>query len=289
MNDEFAMSTGLPYQLFMEKVGAHLELTLDLSSPVEVRDFSDMLGSVADQYDQFIEYAYGEHETDSRFYIKEIRKGSIIVDFAAATIGLMDQTIILKQFFEITKQQTLSMIPRYSSRDSTPPKSAPDNKKHIGTMVRAVAKAEDGKLTLAYKETSPDGSEVAMVVTRDDAKDVMSNIFTADTAPVLKVIEGKTPLSKERRALMRLYQHNQDPNVSEKKRTGHKASVRDIDDKHRTLAYETEELSDEMADIVSTSSYADIIFDVTILEVYEGETLRSYRLQEIHGWSVEED
>lgn len=275
------------YLQFMEDAGGFLELRVDTKDePVEVTDFAAMLTSIASQYDDFLRDSYGIPDAESRFYIKELRKGSLIVHFAAATIGMMDQAIILKQFFDITRGHVQAFI-----GGTERPARVREKGKQLADMVRAVAESEDGNLALAYRETTEaDGSsDIAMVVTKQDANDILRR-FALDERPAIQNEEEPVTIEEPKRVLMRLYQHNQDPNVASKKqRTGHKAIIRDFDIEPKILTYETEELADELAEIVGGNPYQDIVFDASVIRVEEKGKLRVYRLVEIHNWYREED
>jgi hypothetical protein len=269
----------------MERVGGYLQLKIDIAEPVEVRDLGVILNSMAEQYDDFVLATYGEQETDARFYINEIGQGCIFVNFAAATIGMMDQVIILKQFYETTKLYIDGLL----GGGSTLPPLAEKEAGHIVDMVRSVAASDNGSLRLAYKEAAPDGSERSLVITKQEAREIVEKVGRLSPEPKVALPLDDLEASKPRRVLMRLYQHNQDPRVASKERTGHKAVVKDIDDKPKTLTYETELLADELADIVAGKDYSQIVFDVTLEAVREGASLKSYRLIEIHNWFLDEE
>lgn len=268
----------------MEKSGAFLELIIDGMEAIEVREFSATLNSLADQYQHFIENTYGSTDVDARFFIKEIRKGSFVVEFAAISVGMMDQVIILKQFFGLTKTYISGML---SGKET--PKEVEERDQQVVDMVRAVANSQDATLSLAFKETkgAAGDSETVLVVTKQDAQDLVSNFAPKIEATPQLPDDAESVETKPRRVLMRLFQHNQDPNAGNKERTGHKALIRSIDEKPKTLNYETLELADELADIVSGNPYQDILFDVSVVEQRDGKKLMGYRLVEIHNWSIE--
>ncbi|MBB4660264.1 hypothetical protein [Parvularcula dongshanensis] len=73
-------------------------MDIDLAEPIEVRELGDLLGSLANQYDDFIHENAPDAESTSRFYIKSIRQSSIIIEFVATAIGVMDQVLITRDF-----------------------------------------------------------------------------------------------------------------------------------------------------------------------------------------------
>lgn len=269
----------------MERIDGYLELRVDLKEePMEVRDFGTMLNAFADEYDEFVLHAYGREETDARFYIREIRKGSIIVGFMASAIGLMEQFVLLKQFYDITTTHLMAL-----KSGMLPDRLPIDKADRYAAMVKAVADSEDGRMTLGFRHSDSDGSETEMILYKGDAQQLVSSVSELKAANQPKMVSYEDDIAAEQRVFMRLYQHNQDPHVSRKSRTGHKAIVRDIDEKPKTLTYENELIADEFADIVSGHDYSTLVFDVTIQAVYEGPVLKSYRLVEIHGWFEDDE
>ena len=272
------------YASFMKKAEAFLELKIDGLEAIEVREFSATLNALASQYEHFVDLAYGSAVEDSRFFIKEIRKGSFVVEFAALSVGIMDQVIILKQFFGLTKTYISGMIAGKKT-----PQEVRERDHQVVDMVRAIADSEDATLSLAYKETKGDqgNSETVLIVTKQEAKDLVSTFGPKSENNILLEDPQSSFESEPKRVLMRLYQHNQDPNAGNKERTGHKAIIRSLDEKPKTLNYQDLERADELADIVSGNPYQDILFDVTVIEQREGQKLMGYRLVEIHNWSIE--
>lgn len=269
----------------MKKVGAHLELKIENSGTrVNVGDLGLALVSVSDMYSDFA-VKMGATDAESAFEVKDLRKGSAVIDIIASGIGLMDQAVILKNFHDIVKNQVtewISGVPEFSKKTE-----AESQASKIEGMARAVADSEDGKLSLAYKRETEEETEILMV-TKEDGQKMLENFATArQTAQEL--IEPSIDHDKPQRVLMRLYQHNQDPDASQKKRTYHKAIVRNIDGKPRPLSYLNQEVAGELSDIVSTVPYVSTLFDVDIELVREGGALKSFRLANVHGYFDDPD
>lgn len=277
------MQERLGYPEFMEKAGAHLELSIDTPDPLEVREFGDLLGSFAAQYDEFVQGTYPDSRAEARFYVQEVRKGSIIIEFAAATIGMMDQTIILKQFLELTKD----VVSAYLGTGIKPPD--PNKRRHMVDMVKAIAQSQDGKLALAYRERDADGSEAQLIIGKDEAKDILQNAANLPALNPPKVPDLESPTGPPKRALMRLYQHNQDPKAAEKKSSAHKAVVSEFSDKPKPITYEAPEVADEIAKVLEDEPYASTIFDVTVAPRLLDGKLKAYNVIKLHEWFPDDE
>ena len=269
----------------MEKVGAHLELKIENNGTgVSVGDLGLALVSVSDMYSDFA-VKMGASKAESAFEVKDLRKGSAVVDIIASGIGLMDQAVILKNFHDIAKTQVrewISGLPEFSNKTD-----AQSQASKIEGMARAVAESEDGKLSLAYKRETEEETEVLML-TKEDGQKMLENFSLARQA-AQELIEPSIDHDEPQRVLMRLYQHNQDPDASQKKRTSHKAIVRNIDEKPRPLSYINQEVAGELSDIVSAVPYVSTLFDVDIELVREDRALKSFRLVNVHGYFDDPD
>lgn len=293
MNNRFllAVPKKSAYQQFMEKAEAYLELKVDGSQPYEVGEVALMLRSIADQYNEFASGFMGPDMVDARFYVKEVRNGSLVFDFAAVTIGLMDQTTIISQFYTLMKDRVGSMLTPSESADSPAAVTnvKPEDAGHISDMVRAVAGSPDGTFQLAYREWQ-DGerSEKTLLITRDDADDLVKAAASLHQSAIPDKREQLTESPPER-VLMRLFQHNQDPKVSTKERTNHKAVIGRFASGPKVLTYETEDIADDLQEIVSQVPYADTLFDVEVRAIYLEEKIKTYRLTRIFGHFPDDD
>ena len=262
----------------MGDVGAVLEVKWDIHNPIEVRDLGDALTALASRYDDFAKTSFGAKESDCRFYIQEIRKGSIIIEFVGLSVGLIDQALALYHFYGVLKQEALIYV---SGR--LPERHSNERGRDYAEIVRAVANSDsdDASLAFAYRETKSNGDEVVFALSKGEAKNLTTQVLTARESEVPKLsVEDETG---HRRELMRLYQHNQDKAAGKKKRTNHKAIITKYDDKAKALLYETPMLSTEVAKIVSEEPYSELIFDVTVVVCFEAEKVKAYRLIEIHN------
>ncbi|MFK7902643.1 MAG: hypothetical protein AB8B49_07345 [Nitratireductor sp.] len=273
------------YSQLMGEVGAYLELKLETKDEaISVAELGLALVSVSDMYEDFA-IKMGASESETKFEIQDLRKGSAILEMVGVGIGLMDQALIIKSFHGATKQQVkawISGVPK-----DTAITDAKSQALKIEGMAKAVADSEDGKLSLAYKRETDSETEILMI-TKEDGQKMLEN-FTAVREQMKKVSPASLNYDEPQRVLMRLYQHNQDPDPSQKKRTAHKAIVRDIDSTPRPLGYIDQEIASELRELVSEVPYANTIFDVDVELVRENQALKSYRLVKLHGYFDDPD
>lgn len=129
----------------MKEAGEYLTLTIDLSEPIELIDLSELFASFGEQFDA---YAMEHHKTGrgvARFYVKEIRKGSIEVDIISQAIGLMDQALIVGGFASLFSKRVRRFIAGQFDKSDT--KRAG---RWVTDLVKAVAKDPSGKMALRF-------------------------------------------------------------------------------------------------------------------------------------------
>jgi hypothetical protein len=63
--------------------GAHIRLKLDTANPIALSDFVSMFVGIGNQFEKFVSAEYPGLKTDSEFFIKEVREGSIEADLVA--------------------------------------------------------------------------------------------------------------------------------------------------------------------------------------------------------------
>ena len=135
---------------FMAKYPAHLVLTIETKSPIELADFVSAFTSIAGQYEDFIRKDYPALKSESKMYITEVRQGSIqadLIPFLASVAGpaivAMDQAMIIEQFVRVYGSRLLAYL--QGGRLETATKG--DLKDFMGQIV-AIANDPDGTATL---------------------------------------------------------------------------------------------------------------------------------------------
>ncbi|MEP1229618.1 MAG: hypothetical protein ABJG88_02980 [Litorimonas sp.] len=187
----------------------------------------------------------GATRAETKFEIQDLRKGSAYLDLIGMGIGLIDHALILKQFHGVVKAQVTSWIGGIP--DKLDLKEADAQARKIEGLAKAVAESEDGNLTLGYKRETENETEVLMM-SKQDGQSMLEN-FAKVRQQIKEVPTPALDYDKPQRLLLRLYQHNQDPNPQDKKRTLHKAIIRDIDNNLRPLTYLDADVATELENI----------------------------------------
>lgn len=277
------------YRRHMElAAGAYLELSLELADPIEVRELGDMLGSLANQYDDFVRAVAPEAENTARFYIKSIREGSIIIDFVATAIGVMDQALITRDF----SKTVTSRFNRLRGPDGADNAKAMTKRElgQVADMLRPVAEDRDGKMVLAYREVTekPDGErrEVQVAVQTGEAARDLGTVMRATLA-----VKPDVRHERHEHVVMQFWQTNVgDPKTG--KRSGHKVVIAAVTDAAKPVVYQSDLAEDRIKHEIAEAE--DNIyrkgFLVTVIAEWHGEKLIVYRLAEVHGvFDLDED
>ncbi len=93
------------YSQCMGESAAHLILTLETREPIELSAFVGAFTSLGNEFERFLRDEHPELRGDVKFFVKEIRKGSIEADIipmftavAVPLIGQLDQVMIVEDF-----------------------------------------------------------------------------------------------------------------------------------------------------------------------------------------------
>ena len=159
----------------------------------------------------------------------------------------------------------------------------------MADLAKVVAQDPNGQGSLKRIEVTEDGERTHAVLDFDtaEARAVREGAKRFLLAPPER--EEDEIAERPRRVLMRLWQHNQDPNVAMKRQTGHQAIVSDIADRPKPLRYQSELAAERMASILDGEPYQHLIFDVTIVpRVLEGK-VKAYYLVEVHEWFEDDE
>ena len=103
----------------MLRIGAHLTVTLDLKDPIELGDFARLFAAVGDQFEAHIQLEHPDLEGEVKFYIVEIRDGSIIADIVPMVrdlIGIADDVLIVAGF----AKRIRTLVNRYTKGEKDP-------------------------------------------------------------------------------------------------------------------------------------------------------------------------
>ena len=184
------------YAQLMEERTPYITINMDLAGPVELGDFVEFFGGISGQFDRFIRTNHPELAPDARFFVKEVRKGSIIADLFPGgfsdIIGMMDAVLITVAFADLIGQAVFLYAQGKRNPDATRAEL-----KDLYSTVEALAKDTDGRVTLetvtydkgiwnrrvAFTFTSAEAREAAKAI--EDHRNDLDKVEAADHSRVL--------------------------------------------------------------------------------------------------------
>jgi hypothetical protein len=146
------------YASRMHDSDPHLILKIDTKQPIELGEFVSTFVGLGSQYERFHDAEHPEARGEARFYVREVRAGSIIAELipyspvAIPALGAMMAGV--KNANDLIKfvDNVRDKLKPYFKRDGRTPEA---NKSELGDFlktVQAVAHDEDGSLSLAVYE-----------------------------------------------------------------------------------------------------------------------------------------
>lgn len=76
-----------PYAGRMANPDPHLLLRIETKNPIELNDFVSLFVGLGNQFEKFIAHEHPAEKGDVRFYVREVRAGSIIAELVPYAIG----------------------------------------------------------------------------------------------------------------------------------------------------------------------------------------------------------
>lgn len=271
------------YKALMANVDAYLEMRISLGEEelIQVRELSNMLGGMADRYSAYVNAEFPGEADQAKFFIHEIRRGSIILEFVPVAVGIMDQISIIHNFWNLTSSTLKAYAEGTASglRDRNN-----DTDRSVAAIVEPIAKSANGNLSLAVRERETnDGRERMIVIDAGEARAAFKTA-SAFLGPLPSLeITPQTETRQHDRVTMYFEQTNRKRDTSGKK-TGEKVLVPQLDPKERALIYQSEnaerqvkrEMLDDPENIYHKAFLVDLYADYRLGRV----TL--YRLTHVH-------
>jgi hypothetical protein len=211
----------------------YIELRIDLAEPPELFDLIGALAADGRQFDEYIARLHPGLAGEARLFVREIRKGSTILDLVPhipALIATMDAVLIVDNF--VTRYRGLLQA---FVRGDTPKDIAKNDVKDFLDTVKLIAKDHKGKATITSAVFREEGSErrVELQFTTGEAQQARQLLER-------KTIEMESPIFETKEnVLMAFWQSNlKDPKTG--KPTGEKAIIEAVSSKPLAVIYETD-------------------------------------------------
>lgn len=138
------------YVGLMRESPVHLTYKLETKNPVELGDFVSQFVAIGNEFERFVKDQHKDLAADATFFVKEVRKGSTIVDmipgmvYAAPFIADFDQVMIVEDFVRRWGKRITALI---ADKEEGAPETKSELKDFAKAML-AVARDPNASSTL---------------------------------------------------------------------------------------------------------------------------------------------
>jgi len=222
------------YNSLMIESPVHLTYTLDAKEPVELGNFVAQFVAIGNEFERFVKEHHKDLAADATFFVKDVRKGSTIVDMipgmavAAPFIANADQILIVEDFVRRWGGRLTALI-------NDKREGAPNTKSELKDFSKAVvAVARD-----------PDATSRLEAATFEDGKRKIRASFvfnTHDARAAEKVIEHRQhelekPSQDQYERVLMVFTRSDVHAVAVGRPSGEKVLIEEISDKPLSLTY----------------------------------------------------
>jgi len=253
-------------------------LTIDANAPVELSEFIGALDSMNNQFKKHIKKSAPDLEDSYKIYVKEVRKGSYVVEFLPALLPLIEHiehADIVCDFLYKWKDR----LKKYFTEKGRDKKASKSDLQDILKAVEVIA-------------TNPNSSQHLDYVVHKDGKAEKETIFKFDTREANQArkeikdhiieIEAITDNSKSRATMV--FERPSSTDASIGKRSGERVIIEEIDTRPRPLIYASElserQIKHELNNSDDNPFKKAFIVDVNI--EYRNQKPWAYRVTDVH-------
>lgn len=222
------------YLGLMRESPVHLTYTLDTTAPVELSEFVAQFVSIGNEFERFVKEQHKDLAADATFFVKEVRKGSTIVDMipgmavAAPFIANADQILIVEDFVRRWGRRITALVENRSQ-------GAPETKSELRDFAKAM-------LAIAR---DPNASSTLEAATFEDGVRKVRAEFTFTTQQARaaeKVIEHRQneldkPLQDPHTRVLMVFTRSDVHAAAIGKPSGEKVLIEEISEKPLSLTY----------------------------------------------------
>ena len=268
----------LGYTQLMDERTPYITISMDLAEPIELGDFVGFFGGISGQFDRFIRASHPELAPEARFFVKEVRKGSIIVELFPGgfsdIIGMVDGVLITIAFADLIGLAVLGY-----ARGKRNPDATRAELKDLYSTVEALAKDKDGEVTvetITY-EKSIWNRKIAFTFTSKQAREAAKAI--EDHRSDLDKVEA----ADHSRVLM-YFKRSDIGDVKLGKRSGERVVIEQISDRDLPLIYVSDlseqRIKHEIRETEDNIYHKGFVVDVNVLT--KGVKPAAYAVTNVH-------
>lgn len=224
----------ITYSEIMGEQPAHLILTLDTRSPIELGDFVKSFTSIAMEYERYVRDVAPDQTSEAQMFVGEVKAGSIIAELIPALApfaGEVEKAFLLAEFVKKYADRFAALLGYTAGK-------GPSTKSELQTFHDAVqAIAND-----------PDGSaKLEAAVFKDGKKEIVSafKFNTKDARRIRGEIDNRIaaieqPGSSEHRRVLMIFTRSDVRNADVGKKSGERVRIEELSPKPLALMYGSE-------------------------------------------------
>lgn len=222
------------YLGLMRESPVHLTYTLDTKEPVELGDFVAQFVAIGNEFERFVKEQHKDLAGDATFFVKEVRKGSTIVDMipgmsvAAPFIANADQILIVEDFVRRWGSRVMALVENKRQ-------GAPETKselKDFSKAMLAVARDPNASSTLEAA-TFEDGIRKVKVAFKFNTQEARA----AEKVIEHRVTELDKPTQDPHERVLMIFTRSDVHAAAIGKPSGEKVLIEEISDKPLSLTY----------------------------------------------------
>lgn len=211
---------------------AYLTVTLDLKDPIELGDFARLFIGLEEQFDAHIRRQHPNLKGEARFYIREIREGSIVADIVPLirdVFDVMDAVVVVTGFAGV-----IATIVKTYAKGRRLPDATKKDLENVIDLCRCAAHDRDGRAKIETVEYEQ-GLFTRRLKVSFDTREAKRAIAAAE-AHKADMDRGQTWGVDHERALM-VFERSSISDADLGKRSGERVVIGAVDQKARPLIY----------------------------------------------------
>jgi len=260
----------------MDETRPFITIKLDLNDPIELDDFASFFGAISSQFERYIKQQSPDADNEAKFFVKEVRSGSIIADLFAGEN--LDQVINNAKTLVLFTELIAEAIKLYVQGGRVTKAGNSDLKDYLNT-VKILAKDQGGKATISASsyEQGLLSKKVEFTFSSGEARAAVSAIETH------RLELAKTQSAEHKRVLM-IFRRPDRENARLGKRSGERGVIEALSKNDLPIVYASamaeERIKHELRDADGNVFKKGFVVSVSV-ETKNDRPI-AYRITDVH-------
>ncbi|MEO1322267.1 MAG: hypothetical protein AAFV59_04585 [Pseudomonadota bacterium] len=218
----------------MDDDRSYFILTLDTQQPVELADFIGQLTSLGRQFDRYMAMNHPDLASEAKFYVREVRKGSFIVEILPVFLPLVEHighVNILDQFVS----NWTGRIKKYFEKGGRDPTASKSDLNDVLKTTRALARDPKGTVKLDFVAHEDGKRETRTIIAFHTPE---ARLAEREVEDHLLELDAQAAAEHDRVSMIFSRPDSQDAKIGQ--RSGERVVIESISPKPRPLIYASE-------------------------------------------------